>query len=472
MRSWFGDRSPKKDQETTSASSPIQGRHVVALWEGGFASHPLTDGARVTIGRAPEAGVAIRHTSVSRAHAAVHGDDPPTIEDLFSANGIRVNGALIPPGKKVAVSAGSLIEVGEAIVLIQDGSDARRTAAARANAAAPDSGDNPMERLERILERLSSSAISVLILGETGAGKGMLAERIHRQSPRSRAPFLPINCAALPESLLESELFGYERGAFTGATTAKAGLFEAAAGGTVLLDEVGEMPLSTQVKLLRVLENREVMRIGGRRPEPLDVRIIAATNRDLETLVSTGSFREDLYFRLNVMALTVPPLRERRGEIEPLARAFIEQACQASGRAAVTLTDAALAALYIHDWPGNVRELRNVIERALVLTEGPRLEAAHLELRPASLRPAPLPSLPISSRPGDSVPPQIALDLSSDLKRDLRDFERERIVAALERAAGNQTRAAELLGISRRTLVRRLSEFGLPRPRKSDGEDE
>jgi transcriptional regulator with GAF, ATPase, and Fis domain len=280
---------------------------------------------------------------------------------------------------------------------------------------------------------------------------------------------LCINCAALSESLLESELFGHERGAFTGATQTKAGLLESADGGTVFLDEVGEMPLPLQAKLLRVLEQREVMRVGSLRPRPIDVRFIAATNRDLEAEIRAGRFRQDLYFRLNGVTLSIPPLRERTCEIEPLAREFARRASVSMGRGPdVAMSVQALDLLRSYAWPGNIRELRNVVERAVLLAGGELITAPHLHLdkgraaEPAPPPPAETPDVMATTQVigegagGRLLPKRV-------LVRDSR--EREIICAALAEAAGNQTKAAQILGISRRTLVSRLAEYGVPRPR-------
>jgi transcriptional regulator with PAS, ATPase and Fis domain len=218
----------------------------------------------------------------------------------------------------------------------------------------------------------------VLLLGETGVGKEVLAQSIHKLSPRRDAPFLALNCAALTESLLESELFGNERGAFTGAVTARPGLFESAQGGTVFLDELGELPMVIQVKLLRVLEERRVTRVGGRSPISVDVRFIAATNKDLEASIERGTFREDLYYRLAGITLTIPPLRERASEIVPLALRFLRMTAAKMGRSEPTLSPDARVAMLRYSWPGNVRELRNVIDRALVLAAGDTIELSHM----------------------------------------------------------------------------------------------
>jgi DNA-binding NtrC family response regulator len=320
------------------------------------------------------------------------------------------------------------------------------------------------ERLEPLVAKVAASDINVLILGETGAGKEVLARTIHQRSPRSAGPLLCINCAALSSTLLESELFGHERGAFTGATQSKAGLLESAQGGTVFLDEVGEMTLELQAKLLRVLEQREVLRVGGLKPRSIDVRFLSATNRDLEAEVERGSFRRDLYFRLNVISVTLPPLRERQGEIVPLASAFVLEACKRTNRPKVpSLSAAVVAAMKGYGWPGNIRELRNVMERAVVLCETDEILVEHLPRQVAGV--ATRPSTPPPMATAGSVPQDLAA-LKEQVATQERELERQRVVSALEKAAGNQTQAAKLLGISRATLVARLEEFDLPRPRK------
>jgi DNA-binding NtrC family response regulator len=324
--------------------------------------------------------------------------------------------------------------------------------------------------------RLAARAqISILLLGETGVGKEVLAREIHRASPRAQGPFVAIHCAALSESLLEGELFGHEKGSFTGAAQARAGLFEAADGGTVLLDEIGELSPQVQVKLLRVLEERAVMRIGARSPRAVDVRFIAATNRDLEAEVSRGAFREDLYYRLNGIALTVPPLRARAAEIVDLASLFLAEACKKLDRPRVPrLSPETRAALERYSWPGNVRELRNAMERVAVLCPGEVALPEHLPPRIAAVAQKP-PAFPPPPPPSPSAPgaPTSMIAAAARVEppaegaaADREAAERQRIMDALDQCAGNQTRAAELLGISRRTLVSRLEEYGLPRPRK------
>jgi DNA-binding NtrC family response regulator len=308
--------------------------------------------------------------------------------------------------------------------------------------------DPAMQKLYAMIERVALGTISVLVLGETGVGKEVVARAVHAASPRRDQPFVGINCAAMSETLIESELFGHEAGAFTGARAAKLGLIESAHRGTLLLDEVGELPLSTQVKLLRVLETREVLRIGGVTPRPVDLRVIAATNRDLKAAVARGAFREDLLFRLNGVTLPVPPLRERKAEIEPLARQFTAAMSAQLGRPAPRLHEQTLERLQQHPWPGNVRELRNVIERAVLLCAD---DAVLPEDLPTELQRADGGTSSAGTQAG-------ALETSPA-------GERERIIAALDACAGNQTRAAEMLRMPRRTLVKRLGQYAIPRPR-------
>ena len=333
---------------------------------------------------------------------------------------------------------------------------------------ATDPGDGPvvedeaMRNLYRLAERVAKGRISVLLLGETGVGKEVFAEAIHRASPRRERPYVKLNCAAISEALLESELFGHERGAFTGAEQAKPGLLEVAAGGTVFLDEVAEMSLATQAKLLRAIEQRQVLRVGGLEPRTIDARFVSATNRDPQEEIRAGRLRQDLFYRLEGVTLQIPPLRERPQEILPLARAFARRVADELELPGVpSLSPRAAELLMAYHWPGNIRELRNVIERALLLTPHDRIDPEHLPLDKlmAAWRAAPAPAA--------HVDPE-----SAALEQALKDQERRRIEAALEAEAGNQTRAAERLGISRRTLSKKLDEFALPRPRKGHGRDD
>jgi DNA-binding NtrC family response regulator len=432
-------------------------------------THMLPEEGTLTLGRAPDASIRVDDSSVSRLHARLHLGAVIRVEDLASANGTRVGGMRLRANQPTPVPPGQVVEIGSSWMMIANapltGSTTTTGPAepiappeAPAEAAGGKDGlvvlDEAMRNLERVVERAAVADISILLLGETGVGKEVLARRIHALSPRADKPFVGLNCAALAASLLESELFGHEKGAFTGAGQAKPGLLETADGGTVLLDEVGEMPLAVQVKLLRVLEERQVLRIGGTRPRPIDVRVLSATNRNLEAEVAAGSFRRDLFFRLNSIAIEIPPLRERPSEIEPLARRFVSVAAQRLRLPPPEIDAEVLGRLRRYKWPGNIRQLRNVMERAVVLAEGGRITA---DLLPADTYVGPVPkpaAPPATSRPLDEA------------AADDADDERKRILAALESCAGNQTRAAELLGISRRTLVSRLAEYDLPRPRK------
>jgi DNA-binding NtrC family response regulator len=354
--------------------------------------------------------------------------------------------------------------------------DARAPAALIAHACAAVSGaridgvpivlhDESMLRLRRFAERMAQGNIGVLILGETGVGKEIFAEIIHRASPRSGKPFVRLNCAAFVETLAESELFGYERGAFTGAVQAKPGLLEAADGGTIFLDEVGELSMALQGKILRVLETREVVRVGGLKQKKIDVRFVAATNRDLETSVLSGAFRRDLYFRLNGATLAIPPLRERRSEIFFLAKSFVEQIGSQLGREPPAISDEARAVLEHYSWPGNIRELKNVIERAVLLCAERQILPEHLpidKMRELVLDGPARADGPRPLEPGDE---DAEAPTSADTINDARD-QKARILDALARCAGNQSRAAKLLGISRGTLVSRLDALGIARPRK------
>jgi DNA-binding NtrC family response regulator len=419
----------------------------------------------VVLGRGRECDIRIDNRSVSRRHAILHVGPTLRIEDLGSANGtfVRETKPLTDPASthplrrlsrdSIEIAVGERINLGSIPIVVRrvwagprDPSDRSDEAVVR---------DPVMRALHEQVTRTARSTISVLLLGETGVGKEVLARAIHDRSRRAAGPFLELNCAALPQSLLEGELFGHEKGAFTGANHARDGLLESADGGTIFLDEVGELPQPVQVKLLRVLEDRKVLRLGGRTPRKLDVRFVAATNRDLEVEIAHGRFRQDLYFRLSGVSFVIPPLRARSTEIAPLAERFLAAACQMLERPqALRLSRETLGHLERHSWPGNVRELRNVIERAAVLAERDVIEPADL---PGHLT-------GVARRRDPTTAPSIETD--ADRPPFERTSDRQRIIDALERCAGNQTRAAKLLGVSVRTLVNRLTEYGIPRPRK------
>jgi two-component system, NtrC family, response regulator AtoC len=331
-----------------------------------------------------------------------------------------------------------------------------------------------MKELYALVKRVAVSTVSVLILGETGVGKELLARAIHDNSSRRESRLVTLNCAAIPENLVESELFGFERGAFSGAVAPKPGLFEAADKSTLFLDEVGELPKAVQAKLLRVLETGEVSRLGSIRTVRVDVRIVAATNRDISSEISTGAFRADLFYRLNGMTVKIPSLRERQDDIAALAEHF---ASHVSRDGASVLTQETLAALKGYPWPGNVRELRSVVERAVLLAQGGPIEPKHLLFDPPSAKRSRRPPKNSAASSLSTAPPaedeatfsheeRTTGAVAAELKAELAMREQRRIRTALERAGGNQTDAAKLLGISRRTLINRIEQYGIARPRK------
>ena len=307
--------------------------------------------------------------------------------------------------------------------------------------------------LKSVLDKMrlvAASRATILIEGESGTGKELIAQAVHQSSPRSRGPFVAVHCAALSENLLESELFGHERGAFTGATERRLGRFESADGGTLFLDEIGEISQSTQVKLLRFLETKSIERVGGTRPIELDVRLVAATNRDLEREVRAGRFREDLFFRLNVVRLRMPPLRERAEDVPPLLAHFIRVFSQENGVPPLTIEPGALRTLQAYAWPGNIRELRNFCENAVVLRRGGSLTEYDLEPKFRGETPPAAAAEP-GGGAGAPPPPAGSLSVEENEKRLLRE--------ALLKSRGNRTKAAELMGVSRRTLHRKIAQW-------------
>jgi DNA-binding NtrC family response regulator len=320
-------------------------------------------------------------------------------------------------------------------------------------------GEDPrLKQVSQTLHRAASTDnTTVLLEGESGTGKELFARALHMLSARADGPFVAINCAAIPENLLESELFGYEKGAFTGATARKPGRFELAHRGTLFLDEIGDLPLGLQAKILRALEERSFERVGGTVPLRVDVRVVAATNRGLKAAVAARQFREDLYFRLSVFPITIPPLRERPDDITLLARYFIDKYCRDMNKKPLTLAPSAEQALKDYPWPGNVRELQNCIERAVILSDGDTIRASQLSL---SFRPA-----PGVVDAAEQANPWAAIDLSGSLaaatKRIVAEIERSKIAQALKEADGNRLRAAELLQVSQKAFLTKLKEHGL-----------
>lgn len=442
------------------SDEPMRGLQLVVLEASGVTVHPLPPSGSLSVGRSEECDVQLRDPLASPRHAVLSAE-PLSIEDRGSANGTVVGSRRLEPGTPAPIRPGEAIAIGGSLLMIhrveaddvaQPGAEAGRQQR-RASTDIDVEGDgvvvadDAMRGLHELVERIAGGSINVLFTGETGVGKDLMAELLHRRSPRREAPLVRISCAALSESLLDSELFGHERGAYFGATTAKPGLLEVANGGTVFLDEVGELSPALQLKLLRVIEARELTRLGALRPRPVDIRFVAATQRDLEKDVDDGAFRADLFFRLNGKSIWIPPLRDRTSEILPLAAAFMARLADRLGLSnQPRLLPAAEEALVAHRWPGNVRELRNAIERAVLLRRDG-------EIGPADLG---LPQRPSSS-------PANARASSHPL-----DDERERIIQALVTCSGNQTRAAKLLQMPRRTLVAKLPRYNIPRPRKFD----
>ena len=444
------------------APASMAGRFLLVTGEGLLLTFAVEGGALV-IGRAAECDIRIDHEALSRRHAVLHCGPPATVEDVGSTNGTRLAGVVRRGGEPVALGLGESFQIGPfSFLLVARGPGQVRSMSGREVLRVVDPTPAGVPSL---VAEVAASRASVLILGETGAGKEVLAETVHVLSRRT-GPLMRINCAALSESLLESELFGHEKGAFTGAVAPKVGLLEGAEGGTVFLDEVGELPPSIQAKLLRAVERREVLRVGAIRPREIDVRFVAATNRDLPREVDEGRFRRDLYFRLEGVTLQIPPLRERRGLIGRLALDFAREAGRRDGRTPA-LSAEVLAALEAYAWPGNVRELKSVIERALLLARGGEVGVRHLAFAPRSTAPdAREPPSPTAAPPAlapvrapAAPPPPVAL--SDDEAAD-----RERVLAALDACAGNQTRAARMLGIGRTTLLKKLALYRIPRPRK------
>ncbi len=449
--------------------------------------HLLPERGVVSIGRTTDNDVAIDDPSISRQHARLHVAAELEIEDLGSKNGctlrrVRRDGsdasasaveARVGKRERARFSPGDMVLLGSVVLAVRPRAGGREQPSVKIETqsmAEPAKAgvvleDPAMRRVYELARRLAVGDVSILLLGETGVGKDVLARAIHEASPRASGPLVRLNCAALAEQLLESELFGHEKGAFTGAVATKPGLLESAHGGTVFLDEVGELPLTTQAKLLRVLEAGEVLRVGALKPRPIDVRFVAATNRNLSHEVSRGSFRKDLYFRLNGVSLVIPPLRQRLGELPALVGSMLGNAARRLARPAPRVDPAAMAALHRHSWPGNLRELRNVVERSLLLCQGGVITADLLHLEEGMAGgPGAVAEVPAVAAP---APAAAAPGGRGGVRDEMLALERDRMIEALERCAGNQTQAAEALGMSRRTFVKKLVDHDIPRPRSA-----
>jgi two-component system response regulator AtoC len=423
---------------------------LLVAGEGLLATHALP-ARSIVIGRDPGCDVVVDNPTLSRRHARLSLGPPVTVQDLGSRNGTRLGGALHHGGHPVPLAVGDAFYVGKLSFMLLGAAPAPKSSINSEPGQPLRILEPAQERVPGLVRHVAKSGVNVLILGETGVGKEVLAETIHALSERP-GPLVRINCAALSATLLESELFGHEKGAFTGAVESHPGLLATAHRGTVLLDEVGELPPPLQPKLLRVVETKQVQRIGALKPQPVDVRIVAATNRDLMAEAASGQFRADLFFRLDGIRLEIPPLRQRRHLIAPLALQLLADAQRRQGQSGARLSAEVLRLLEAHEWPGNVRELKAGVERALLLARGREIRPQHFGLRGTAT--AAPPAAPATA------PAPAAAALASD------GDEQARIVAALEACAGNQTRAARLLGISRTTLVHKIAVHRIPRPRK------
>ena len=443
-------------------------RHRLIVWLGdAVASWPLPTKGTAVVGRSPEASIQIASPMVSRQHATLKvGPRLVMLTDQGSQNGTRVNGERLQGDRLLMY--GDIINFGNVTAaFVEDkgeptiGLDAATGGGGRQIPLGDRTAlvaDDAMLNLYGQLELLAPSDLSVLVLGETGTGKELAARALHFWSRRAKQPLVTINCASLPESLAESELFGHERGAFSGAFQAKPGLLESASGGTVFLDEIGDLSPAVQAKLLRVLEARRVTRLGSVQERPVDIRVVAATHRNLLDDVKAGRFREDLFYRLGAAVVRLPPLRARRREIPLLARAFTDGARKALGRAPLQFSAGALRTLDEHAWPGNVRELRNLCEYLAATVTEPVIQPHHLSARLVppgdgdDLTAHPR-TAATSSQPGAPDVPSLA-DAN-------RQFERERIESALATTGGNKTKAARLLGVPLRTFMEKVKRHGI-----------
>ena len=422
-----------------------------------------TLGRENSLGRGTSNSVVIDDPEVSRRQTSIVADPDGTLvaTDLGSANGTLLNGrSLVVP---TPIGPGDVLQLGTTeITVLGEASPPPRPDLPRGDTTSlrkdADSGvlvgrSPAMKEVFRLIRKAAESDIPVLIEGETGTGKELVARSIHQSSRRSDGPFIAVNCAAMPESLLESELFGHRRGAFTGATSDRAGLIEAAGGGTLFLDEIGEAPTALQPKLLRALQEGEVIRVGENQPRKVDFRLIAATNRSLLDEVENGAFRADLYYRIATLPMPVPSLRSREGDVEVLADIFLNAAMRRTGKKLDGFDDEARRAMTGFNWPGNVRELQNEVERAVALADaGERLSVAHLSPKIGA---GPMPSEgPTTAIAGDT--PE-----SPQLRGRTDEFERQEIVAALERNGGTKTQAARELGITRQGLLKKMRRLGM-----------
>jgi DNA-binding NtrC family response regulator len=442
--------------------------YVLVIGRGSCRAVELPVVGELVIGRSDAADVAIDEPTASRRHARlIIADGEIRIADLGSRNGTRVNGTAVEGA--VVLARGDEIAIGEVALVVH--LPARRSSSQTSDAGATRIAlgdrevivaDPAMARIYELLARLARSDLAVLVCGETGVGKENAAFALHHGSPRRARPFVVVNCATIPDSLVESELFGHERGAFSGAAASKPGLLELADGGTVFLDEVGELPLAVQAKLLRAVETRTISRVGGTAPYAVDFRVVSATNRDLKAEVEGGRFRRDLLYRLNVATVELPPLRERPREIAVLARAFLDEGCRRAARPVLALSQAAVHRLATHGWPGNVRELRNAMLLAAATTVGNAVDAEHLPLTPhpgALAQPEATASVAAAYRAAASRSGAAAAPRS--VAEEIEELEARRMAEALVQCNGVQVRAAERIGMPIRTFSTKAKLYGL-----------
>jgi transcriptional regulator with PAS, ATPase and Fis domain len=451
----------------------MSGASVVIRTPDGRETELALDQDELTLGRLPESGVVLDDPAVSRRHAVIRPRDGGghVLIDLGSANGTLIDDRRIEiptplrDGDRVRIAGYTLLYRAET-----SPSEDRRDTDNDDRTVYQHAADRPqllgtsraMAPIFDLIEQAAGSPIPVLIEGETGTGKELVARAIHRASARSAGPFVAINCAAIAENILESELFGHRRGAFTGATQDKKGLFEAASGGSIFLDEIGEMPLAMQPKLLRVLQEGEIAPVGETRARPVDVRVLSATNRELLNQTEEGSFRSDLYYRLAAFPIRIPPLRERREDIPLIAERLLAAASHRHQKRIAGLTPDALDVLLRFDWPGNVRELQNELERgAAIARDGEALSAAHLSERVRTGASSNAP--PTDPGRGDSALATTARtsETTGPLRNARAAFESRYITQVLAEQGGNVTRAARVLGLSRYALQKKIKEYGL-----------
>jgi DNA-binding NtrC family response regulator len=403
--------------------------------------HPLGPGG-FTLGKDPANAVVIQDRFISSQHLQVtRSEGGFHVRDLNSTNGTFLEGVRL---YEAELPLHTVLRVGKTELVFEPVPQDEQAPSFHGIVG----NDPAVRKLVELIQRVAPSPFAVTILGESGTGKELVARALHERSPRAGRPFIPLNCAALSPAVLESELFGHEKGAFTGADSRRKGAFAEADGGTLFLDELGELPLELQAKLLRVLESGEVKPVGANRPVRVDVRVVAATHRDLLSAAREGKFREDLYYRLGVMPLTLPPLRSRRGDLRRLAEHFL-RAYAPQGQA-VKFTAAALARLQQHPWPGNVRELRNVVCRAMLLRKGLKIEAHDITFDEVLQRP-----------PKATAGPALELPEGVTLEQMMQRLERQLVESTLRRCHYNKDRAARELGMARSSLFRRLKEWGL-----------